>query len=770
MKQLLQDARTGDLTVTEVPAPQLLPGCLLVRTAASLVSAGTERASAEFARKNLAAKAKARPDLVRDVVAKLQRDGFAATLGTVRSRLAQPQSVGYSSAGIVVAAGDGISDISPGDRVACAGAGYAVHGELACVPRLLAAKIPQHGNVSFDEAAFATVGAICLHGIRTAEVALGETVAVIGLGLLGQITVQLLRVAGCRVLAMDLLEQRAALAIQNGAEAASTSEHDFRNLCFQKTGGTGVDAVLITAETPMSGPVNLAADVARDRAIVVAVGTVGMELERKLYYEKELTFRVSRSYGPGRYDAAYEQKGRDYPIGHVRWTETRNMNAFLQFIADRKLDLASLVTHRFSLDESGRAYDLILARTAEPFLGVLLTYPQAESAADFTDSHNQPEKISLIRIARPSKLDGRTSIGLAVLGAGAFAQNTLLPALKAIPNVSLVGVCNATGPRSRSAAEKFGFSYCSNSEDDLLRDPKVSAVLIATRHHLHAGQVLAALAAQKAVFCEKPLCLTEAELASIVRIMSPTMSRSTPRATPQAGDGPASAPLLMVGFNRRFAPMAVALKEFLSHIHEPLSMHYRVNAGYIPADNWINDPEQGGGRILGEVCHFVDFLCFLADAAPIEVHAEGIGNSGQYSMDNIVATLKFGNGTVGTITYMANGDKSASKERLEVFGGASVAILEDFRRLELVRNGKRKISRERWKQDKGHAAEMRSFIEAAQERIPPPIPFEQIVGSTLTTLRLQNACQTGQSLDVDVDGFIASALRERITALKMATS
>ncbi|MGB7641244.1 MAG: bi-domain-containing oxidoreductase, partial [Terriglobales bacterium] len=678
--------------------------------------------------------------------------------------------VGYSSAGIVVAVGDGISDISAGDRVACAGAGYAVHGELACVPRLLAAKIPANGNVSLDEAAFATVGAICLHGIRTAEVALGETVAVIGLGLLGQITVQLLRVAGCRVLAMDLLEQRAALAIQNGAEAASTSERDFRNLCFQKTGGTGVDAVLITAETPMSGPVNLAADVARDRAIVVAVGTVGMELERKLYYEKELTFRVSRSYGPGRYDAAYEQKGRDYPIGHVRWTETRNMDAFLHFVVDRKLDLTSLITHRFSLDEAGRAYDLILGRTDEQFLGVLLTYPRAENVADFSYLLNAAEKISVIPMTRRPKSDSRTSIGLAVLGAGAFAQNTLLPALKALPNVSLVGVCNATGPRSRSAAEKFGFSYCSNSEDDLLRDPKVSAVLIATRHHLHADQVLAALDARKAVFCEKPLCLTEAELASIVRIMSPTMSRSTPRAAPQAGDGPASAPPLMVGFNRRFAPMAVALKEFLSHIHEPLSMLYRVNAGYIPADHWINDPDQGGGRILGELCHFVDLFCFLAGAPPVEVRAESIGNSGQYSMDNIVATLKFGNGTVGTITYMANGDKSASKERLEVFGGASVAILEDFRRLELVRNGKRKISRERWKQDKGHAAEMKLFIEAAQGKIPPPIPFEQIVGSTLATLRLQNACQTGQSLDVDVNGFMASALREKIAALKMATS
>jgi threonine dehydrogenase-like Zn-dependent dehydrogenase len=315
----------------------------MVRVATSLVSAGTERASAEFASKNMLAKAKARPDLVRDVMAKMQRDGLAATMQTVRSRLDQPQSVGYSSAGIVVAIGDGIADISIGDRVACAGAGYAVHAEFACVPRMLVAKIPEAASkvpyrVSYEEAAFGTVGAICLHGIRTSNVALGDTVAVIGLGLLGQITVQLLKAAGCRVFGMDLLRQRADLALTSGAEAVCTGIREFRDLCFQKTGGVGVDSVLITAETPSSDPVNLAAEIARDRAIVVAVGTVGMELQRKLYYEKELDFRISRSYGPGRYDTAYEQKGRDYPIGHVRWTETRNMEAFLQFIAERKLD------------------------------------------------------------------------------------------------------------------------------------------------------------------------------------------------------------------------------------------------------------------------------------------------------------------------------------------------------------------------------------------------------------------------------------------------
>jgi len=741
MKQLLQDARTGELKVAEVPAPQLLPGCVLVRVAASLVSAGTERASAEFAGKSLLAKAKARPDLVRDVLAKMRRDGLSSTMQTVRSRLDQPQSLGYSSAGVVVAVGDGVADISVGDRVACAGAGFAVHAEFACVPRMLVAKIPEgrdaDSQVSFEEAAFGTVGAICLHGIRTAEVALGDTVAVIGLGLLGQITTQLLKAAGCRVFGMDLLRQRADLAIANGVEDACTVARDFRDLCFQKTGGVGVDSVLIAAETPSSEPVNLAAQLARDRAIVVAVGTVGMELQRKLYYEKELDFRISRSYGPGRYDAAFEQKGRDYPIGHVRWTETRNLEAFLQFIADGKLNLPSLITHRFPMEQATRAYDLITGTSCEFFLGVLITYAGAESE----NAPNLSETIPMVAVVPSSG-----SVGLGVLGAGSFAQNTLLPALKAIPGVSFVGVCNATGPRSRNAAEKFGFSYCSNSEAELLQDAQIKAVLIATRHNLHASQSLAALRAGKAVFCEKPLCLNESELAALVC---------------QSADH--HAPLLMVGFNRRFAPMALRLKQFLSDIHEPLAIHYRVNAGYIGADHWVNDPEQGGGRILGEVCHFVDFLCFLAGACPIEVQAQTVGNSGQYSMDNIVATLKFANGTLGTISYLANGEKSASKERVEVFGGGAVAILEDFRRLELIRNGRKQIVRARWRQDKGHKAEMQAFVDALLGKTPPPIPFEQIVGSTLATLRLQNSCQTGQSLTVELSDFVANALRQKST-------
>jgi predicted dehydrogenase len=382
-----------------------------------------------------------------------------------------------------------------------------------------------------------------------------------------------------------------------------------------------------------------------------------------------------------------------------------------------------------------------LDRATDPHLGILLTYPEAES----TSAPRMTERISVADHATRTSL---ASVGLGVLGAGNFAISTLLPALKAIPEASFIGVCNATGPHSRSVAEKFGFSYCSNSESELLCDPKVNAVLIATRHHLHARQTLAALDHGKAVFCEKPLCLTEEELVMIVR----AASRTDPLPSP---------PLLMVGFNRRFAPMAVQMKSFLSEVHEPLSMHYRVNAGFLPTGHWVNDPDQGGGRILGEVCHFVDVLSFLAGASPVELQAQSVENPGQYSMDNIVATLKFANGSLGTVTYMASGDRAASKERLEVFGGASVAILEDFRRLELLRHGRKRITRSLMRQDKGHKAEMRAFIDALQGKTPPPIPFDQIVASTLTTLRLRNALQTGQPLAIDVSEFMASALQEK---------
>jgi len=729
MKQVLQQPRTGEVIVTEVPAPQLTPGCVLVRMAASLVSAGTERAVSEFASKSLLQKARARPDLVRVVLDKVRRDGVVPAVQAVRARLEQPTALGYSSAGTVVGVGEGVRDLAVGDRVACAGAGYAVHAEVACVPRLLAAKIPE--GVSFEQAAFTTVGAVALHGIRQAEVRLGDIVAVVGLGLLGQLTVQVLNAAGCQVLGMDIAQDRAELALGLGALAVAVSAEEFHALCLLHTHGFGVDAVLIAAETGSSEPVNLAGQVARDRAVVVAVGTVGMDIERKAYYEKELDFRVSRSYGPGRYDEVYELKGRDYPIGYVRWTETRNMEGFLQLVADGKVEVKSLITHRYPLERAPVAYDLIMGKTGERFLSVLFTYP---------DEIHLDQRLELVSgTAAPEVSPGTVAIGL--LGAGNFATSTLLPAMKRVSGIEFQGVCAATGTHSRHAADKFGFRYCTTDENQIVGDSRVNTVVISTRHHLHARQVLTALAAGKNVFCEKPLCLREEELAEIVRA--------------HPGRGETRKPVLMVGFNRRFAPLAVRMKSFLGGISDPLTLHYRVNAGFLPADHWVNDPEQGGGRILGEVCHFVDLLSFLAGSRPREVQtlAAGVGSSGG---DSIVASMRFANGSQGTISYLTGGDKSYSKERVEVLGGGAVAVLEDFRRLALVRHGRRQTFRSRWQQDKGHQGEWQAFAASIRGGQPPPIPLEEIVATTLATLKIAES--SGRPLNLDPAGFIQAAL------------
>jgi predicted dehydrogenase/threonine dehydrogenase-like Zn-dependent dehydrogenase len=747
MKQVLQHARTGEITVEEVPPPQLLPGCVLVRIAASVVSAGTERASAEFARKSLLQKAQSRPDLVREVISKVQRDGIFSAIQAVRSRLDQPQSPGYSSAGTVIATGEGVVDLQPGDRVACAGAGFALHAEVACVPRLLVARIPAgatgDGEVPFDQAAFATLGAVALHGIRTSEAKLGDLVAVIGLGLLGQLTVQLLKAAGCRVLGMDIDPLRADLAREMGADGATSSASAFRDLCVETSRGAGVDCVLITAETSSSDPVNLAGAIASDRAVVVAVGTVGMDIERKAYYEKELDFRISRSYGPGRYDAAYEQKGRDYPIGYVRWTETRNMEAFVQFLAEKKLDIGALITHRFSIERAQSAYDLITGKSREPFLGVVIEYAGGED--ELPALAVVPE-----RATAALRSASATGVSVGLLGAGVFASGTLVPAMKTSSNTTLVTVCAATGPHAQHAERKFGFRYCTTNESQLIQDPGVNTVVIATRHHLHANQVLAALAAGKHVFCEKPLCLSKDELRSIVGVY--------------LGIPSAQRPALMLGFNRRFAPMTARMKSFLAPVTEPLALHYRINAGYLPPDHWVNDREQGGGRILGEVCHFVDLLMFLAASPVVEVDARAVGNSGRYSGDNVLVALRFGNGSEGTISYLANGDRAFSKERIEVFGGGSTAALEDFRRLELVRGGRKETIHSRWRQDKGHRGEWEAFAQSVQRQNEAPIRFEELVCSTLATLRIDESVATGKRLAVDSAALLGGTQRTSIAS------
>lgn len=714
MKQVLQNMRTGRTGVADVPVPGPRPGTALVHTAASLVSAGTERMLVEFAEKSLVGKARSRPDLVRQVLEKARREGLLTSLTAALNRLDQPLALGYSSSGTIVALGEGMEGFKVGGRVACAGGGFAVHAEYGVVPRNLLVPLPK--GVDFESAAFTTLGAIALHGFRLAKVQVGERVAVIGLGLLGLLTVQIAAAAGCRVFGVDVNAERVTLAKRFGVQAV------LRDLAVEAaaafSAGRGTDAVIICADTPSADPVELAGAIARDRARVVATGAVGLEVPRKAYYEKELTLVNSRSYGPGRYDQVYEEAGRDYPIGYVRWTEGRNLEAVAELMAAGKLDVKPLITHRFPIEKAPAAYALITGKKKEPFLGVLLTYPEAPKEPEET-------RVPL------AVVHGQTStVRLGVLGAGNFANAVLLPAIKKHKEVDLVGIASVGGLHAQHAGRKFDFAYAASDEQDVLNDPDINTLAILTRHDTHADLAVQALKAGKHVFVEKPLATTEEGLKNV---------QSALKKAPG---------LLTVGFNRRFAPLASQLKEFLASRNEPLYMHYRVNAGYIPLNHWTQDTAQGGGRIIGEGCHFIDFLAFLAGAAPVSVTAHGLPDGGRYREDNVSLTFTFPDGSVGVVDYLANGDRSFPKERVEVFCNSRVAVLDDFRALEMVRDGKHRVVRSALRQDKGHFGEWQAFVKAIREGGEPPIPYVQLIGVTKAAFAAVSSLRGGGAVPI----------------------
>lgn len=709
MKQVLQNLKDSQTIVADVPVPSPGPGMALVRTAASLLSAGTERTLAEFAGKSLLGKARARPDLLRQVLDKARREGLRNAAQAAFTRLDEPMPMGYSSAGTIVELGTGLQGFQVGDRVACAGGGYAVHAEYVQVPQNLMALLPD--IVDFEAAAFSTLGAIAMHGFRLAEVQVGANVAVIGLGLLGQLAAGIAAAAGCRVLGIDPDDGRVKLAKKMGVEAVTRAQADKSTTAF--TRGNGFDAVLICAATKDSDPIELAGAIARDRATVVVIGDVAMQVPRRSYYAKELNLLVSRSYGPGRYDPGYEEAGLDYPIGQVRWTEGRNLAAFVDLLASGAMDVSALISHRFPVDKAPEAYRLI--QGGEPSLGVLLTYP---------DAKGKPNKI--VTFAQPKAHKG-DRVRLGVLGAGVFARNTLLPALKGMPGLELTAIASASGRGAADLGKRFGFAYATSDDQRILKDKGIDAVAVLTRHHLHASQTLAALGAGKSVYCEKPLALNEKELASIEKALAKK-----------------NAPLLMVGYNRRFAPLALALQDFLAGRSQPLVAYMRVNAGYLPADHWLHDPAQGGGRMLGEGCHFIDFLTFLVDAPPVSVYAQALPDGGQFRQDNVVVNVRFGDGSLGTLHYLANGDRSVSKERLEVFGGGKVALLDDFRQLELIEDSQRqKLS---GGQDKGHRAAWAAYIQALQQGSAPPIPYAHIFGGMRASFAVLESLAKGKEV------------------------
>lgn len=720
MKQVLQNRKTGKVAVVEVPVPALQRGRVLVRTVASLISAGTERAAVEQARKSLLQEARERPDLVRSVVDKARTEGLLRTFGAVRDKLAASQALGYSAAGIVVGVGNDLTEFRLGDRVACAGLGFASHAEAISVPKNLCVHLPE--NVDFAAGAFGTLGAIALQGVRLAEPTLGESFVVIGLGLVGQLTVQLLKANGCRVFGIDLDTDRIKLAGELGLDEGCLANDEAAQAVNSWTSGRGADAVLITAASDSNQPVELAGEISRVKGRVVVVGSTGLQIPRQTFYNRELALKISMSYGPGRYDPEYEERGHDYPFGYVRWTEQRNIEAFLQLISEDRVNVDRLVTHRFPVAEAERAYEVIAGSLPEPHLGVLLEYdPESELRREIELSGHS---------TAPQKMEKQVRIG--VIGAGDYLRAMLLPEFQSA-GAEFHSIATASGVSAHDVGNKFGFALAVSDADAVINDPKVNLVVIGTRHGLHADLARRALERGRHVFVEKPLALGDEDLDGLLEVAANANGR------------------LVVGFNRRFSPLAVKAKEFFAGRHAPLSFMYRVNAGRVPKGHWTQDPEEGGGRIVGEVCHFIDLLQYWTEAPPVSVFAETVASGDQETAndDSVLITMRFADGSSGCIAYLAEGDKTLPKERVEIFGEGKVFVLDDFYNAILYRNGREEKLKLR-KQDKGQAEEARAVCRMVLEGGPSPIALEELAATTRATFRILDSLRSGQSVLINV--------------------
>lgn len=705
MYQVFQSAGSGELEVGQVPGPAVRPGYVLIANECSLISAGTERMVVELSRKSLLGKARERPDLVLKVLKKVLTEGFSTTASQVKEKLSEPISLGYSSTGIVLACGQGVQEFKPGDRVASNGP----HAEIVCVPRHLCARVP--AGVASEHAAFTVVASIALQGVRLTEAGLGDVVFVIGLGLIGHIAVSLLSAAGCRVIGTDLDAAKCEHALRMGAEVARPGL-DPRALA-ELTAGLGADAVLITAASKSSAPIDLAGEAVRKKGRVVLVGVANIELPRQTWYEKEAEFVVSCSYGPGRYDPAYEDRGHDYPAPYVRWTEQRNMQAVLNLMAGKRLDVSSLITHRFPIERAGEAYDII-EKSTEPYLGIVLGYPDAAQ-----DIPRAP-----VEIRAEKRSSGQVGIGC--IGAGQFGRMVLLPIIGADARFALRAICSAGGTSASRTAEKLGFAVATSDEDQVLADASVDAVFILTRHDLHAAQILKALRAGKHVYVEKPLALNEDDVWRIEAAMA------------EAGR------LLTVGFNRRFSPAAVAVRQFFSDCKAPLTVSIRFNGGEIPAEHWTQQDEVGGGRIIGEACHAIDLATFLVGSPPVRVFAESIGGDRAPTVtdDQCFITLRHADGSISNVGYLSGGDSGLAKERVEVLGGGRMAVIDDFKEVVTSRGGRATTVKAR-AQDKGHRAEIEAFAGALVEGRSSPISWQDVRSVSLAAIYAVRSLREG---------------------------
>lgn len=712
MQQLTQQLKSGRMEILEVPFPAFTKGQVLVRNHFSVISAGTEGKTVTDARMGYIAKARSRQKEVKQVIEMVKLNGLLSTYTFVMNKLDAPSELGYSTAGEVIAVGSEVTNFKVGDKVACGGSS-ASHADVIAVPVNLCVKVPE--SVNLKHAAFTTIASIAIQGIRQADLRMGENCLIIGMGLIGQLTSKILKASGIQAFCVDVSEKQVVQSLDAGIENVfqrNTAGIDELIMKFSK--GGGVDAVIITAGTSSLDPIEFAGSMARKKGKVVIVGAVPTGFNRVNYYKKELDLRMSMSYGPGRNDTNYEEKGKDYPIGYVRWTENRNMQSFIDLLSSKLLDIDVLISHTYSLEDAPKAYDMILTKS-EAFNGIVIQYDESKSPS------------AEVHLANKTFPKEEANIGL--IGAGNFAQGTLLPQMKGLAN--FIGLATSRGNISKYVADKYHFNYCASSADELFNDKNINTIFITTRHNSHAEYVIKAIKQSKHVFVEKPLALNEMELEMVKLEYQKAYEQGTVKT-------------LMVGFNRRFAPAVKEIKKIFKN-EQSKSINMRINAGVMPPDHWVNDLEIGGGRIVGEGCHFIDLAMFLAGSKIISVSANAMFDANDLG-NSIVINLQFANGSVASVNYFSNGNKNLSKEQIEIFCGGVVAIIDDFKTLTIYGNRVKKTTFKG--QDKGHREEVSSFLNSISKGLPQPISFDECYLSSMATLKVIQSIKENRKIDI----------------------
>jgi len=719
MKQVVQSYKTGEVALRDVPVPQCGTKRILVRNQNSLISLGTERSTIELGRKSLLGKAAARPDLVRRAWDKAKKEGLIKTWQEAMGRLDTPTPLGYSTSGLVEQCGLAATEFSPGDRVACIGQGYASHAEFVSIPVNLACKIPK--EVSCEEAAFGMLGIIALHGIRSAKLSFGSRVVVMGLGLLGLLTIQMLKAYGCEVIAADPAADKVELARRLGFVHVTTDASELDKLCDHVTGGLGADAIIITAATKERGPVDQAIQLSRHKGRIVVVGTADIHPDRNELWQKEVDLVVSKAAGPGSLDPIYEIEGVDLPIGEVRWTQKRNLQEFLRLIADKKIDVQALITHRFDIDQAESVYGQFVAGTLVQPIGVLLAYPNQTSI----------ERQLPLASARANQKNSGDNVSVGVIGAGLFGKALLLPALQSQANVTLHTLVTGSGSSVEHSARKFGFANQATETSAIWQQPDIDAVIGLTPHSNHAKLVSQAIEHRKALFLEKPLCTTEDELASL-------------RAQAVSAE---SLPIIFVGHNRRYSPHTAQIQKWLSTRQSPLVLQMRINTGFVPASHWVHSDDEGRSRIVGEMSHFIDLIQCLVGAPIVRVSAERISgdNRSAVNNDNIALSFKLEDGSVGSLIYSASGDKAYSREMTEIFFDGKTVVSKDFRFSALHKDG-REDSFKTSSQEMGYAQELKAFIDCAAGKTQPTVSLSEMFATMSVIFAIERSLASGQTV------------------------